>query len=72
MKILLPIILAVTVVMALVLAGCVTQPAGEITDIRIGYQPSTHQVAEMIAMEKGWWQQDLAPYGVKNITDYRC
>lgn len=70
MKIPLQIVVAVTVVMALLIAGCVNQPAGEPTEIRIGYQPSTHQVAEMIAMEKGWWQQDLAPYGVKNVTDY--
>jgi NitT/TauT family transport system substrate-binding protein len=62
-------VLATTVVITLIIAGC-SQPAGEPAEIRIGYQPSTHQVAEMIAMEKGWWQQDLAPYGVKNVTDY--
>ena len=58
------------VVMAIMMAGCISQPAAGPAVIRIGYQPSTHQVAEMIAMEKGWWQQDLAPYGVKNVTDY--
>jgi NitT/TauT family transport system substrate-binding protein len=40
-----------------------------VTEIRIGYQPSTHQMAEITAMDKGWWQQDLAPYGVKNVSD---
>ena len=70
MKIPLWVVLATTVAIALIIAGCVNQPAGEPTEIRIGYQPSTHQVAHMIAMEKGWWQQDLAPYGVKNVTDY--
>jgi NitT/TauT family transport system substrate-binding protein len=63
-------IIAVTVVMALLVAGCINQPNEEKSEIRIGYQPSTHQVAHMVAMEKGWWQQDLAPYGVTNITDY--
>jgi NitT/TauT family transport system substrate-binding protein len=62
-------VLATTVVITLIMAGC-SQPSGEPAEIRIGYQPSTHQVAEMVAMEKGWWQQDLAPYGVKNVTDY--
>jgi NitT/TauT family transport system substrate-binding protein len=64
------ILIAVTVVVALLIAGCINQPSGEKTEIRIGYQPSTHQVAHVIAMEKGWWEQDLAPYGVKNVTDY--
>ncbi len=64
------VVLAATVVLALLIAGCISQPGGEPAEIRIGYQPSTHQVAHMIAMEKGWWQQDLAPYGVKNVTDY--
>ena len=26
-------------------------------------------MAEITAMEKGWWQQDLAPLGVVNVTD---
>ena len=64
----------VLLVLALLLAGC-TQTGTQdnkatVTELRIGYQPSTHQVAHMVAMEKGWWQQDLAPYGIKNITDY--
>lgn len=59
-------------------AGC-TQPSGTTTpapttaapikELRIGYQPSTHQMAEITAMSKGWWQQDLAPYGVQNVSD---
>lgn len=63
--------LCVFAVAALLIAGC-TQPAtsGNITGLRIGYQPSTHQVAEMIAMDKGWFQQDLKPFGITNVTDY--
>lgn len=38
--------------------------------LRIGYQPSTHQIAHMTAMEKGWWVEDLAKFGVGEITDY--
>jgi len=70
MKITPQIIIVLTLIMALLIAGCTNQSGEEKTEIRIGYQPSTHQVAHVIAMEKGWWQQDLAPYGVKNVTDY--
>ncbi|WP_455367249.1 ABC transporter substrate-binding protein [[Eubacterium] cellulosolvens] len=38
--------------------------------LRIGYQPSTHQLAHMTAMEKGWWAQDLKNYGVDEIVEY--
>jgi NitT/TauT family transport system substrate-binding protein len=37
--------------------------------LRIGYQPSTHQIAEMTAMEKGWWEEGLAKFGVEKVTD---
>jgi NitT/TauT family transport system substrate-binding protein len=43
--------------------------AASIKELRIGYQPSTHQMAEITAMNKGWWQQDLAPLGVQNVSD---
>jgi NitT/TauT family transport system substrate-binding protein len=62
----------IAIALLLLTAGC-TQPATKTTvpikEIRIGYQPSTHQMAEITAMEKGWWQQDLAPLGVVNVTD---
>ena len=67
-----PAIVLIAIALLLLTAGC-TQPATNTTvpikEIRIGYQPSTHQMAEITAMEKGWWQQDLAPYGVVNVTD---
>ncbi len=70
------VIALVAVAFVMLAAGC-TQPSGTTTtpnatavkQIRIGYQPSTHQMAEITAMEKGWWQQDLAPLGVVNVTD---
>jgi NitT/TauT family transport system substrate-binding protein len=71
-------IVFITIVILLLTAGC-TQPTGTTTpvpttvapikELRIGYQPSTHQMAEITAMEKGWWEQDLAPFGVVNVTD---
>lgn len=49
--------------------GCTGQEETKITEVRIGYQPSTHQIAHMTALEKGWWQEDLAPFGIEEITD---
>jgi NitT/TauT family transport system substrate-binding protein len=43
--------------------------AAPIKELRIGYQPSTHQLAHFTAMDKGWWKQDLAPLGVENVSD---
>lgn len=43
--------------------------AAPLKELRIGYQPSTHQMAHTTAMGKGWWQADLAPLGVENVTD---
>jgi NitT/TauT family transport system substrate-binding protein len=65
-------IVLVAIALLLFTSGC-TQPApntpAPLKEIRIGYQPSTHQMAEITAMEKGWWQEDLAPFGVENVTD---
>jgi NitT/TauT family transport system substrate-binding protein len=75
MKIIVVALLAIALL--LFTAGC-TQPSGTakpvtttapLTELRIGYQPSTHQMAEITAMNKGWWQQDLAPLGVQNVSD---
>lgn len=43
--------------------------AREIKELHIGYQPSTHQIAEMIAMEKGWWEEELKKFGIEKVTD---
>ena len=43
--------------------------AREITELHIGYQPSTHQIAHMTAMEKGWWESDLKRFGIEKVTD---
>jgi NitT/TauT family transport system substrate-binding protein len=69
-------LLAAVVVMSL---GCISAPEktgnatekaiGNITTIRIGYQPSTHQIAEMVATAKGWWAEDLRPFGVLKVEE---
>jgi NitT/TauT family transport system substrate-binding protein len=38
--------------------------------LRIGYQPSTHQIAEMVASENGWWAEDLKPFGIAEIKEF--
>lgn len=71
MKQLTAILLAVALVAAFTfVSGCTGTDSGDVTHLKIGYQPSTHQTAHMTAMEKGWWQEDLAPLGVEQITDY--
>lgn len=66
------VIALIAIALLLLTAGC-TQPAtntpAPLKELRIGYQPSTHQMAEITAMAKGWWQEDLAPFGVVNVTD---
>jgi len=65
------------VVLLLIAAGC-TQPSGTaspsttaapLKELRIAYQPSTHQMAAITALEKGWFKDDLAPLGVVNVSD---
>jgi NitT/TauT family transport system substrate-binding protein len=75
-------IASIAIALLLLTAGCTQQAstvtpsataapttAAPIKELRIGYQPSTHQMAEITAMNKSWWQQDLAPLGVQNVTD---
>ncbi|MDD3407758.1 MAG: ABC transporter substrate-binding protein [Methanomicrobium sp.] len=48
-------------------AGCTDASSGkkeaEAKELNFGYQPSTHQLAYMTAMKKGWWNESLKPYG---------
>jgi NitT/TauT family transport system substrate-binding protein len=39
--------------------------------LNIGYQPSTHQIAEMVAFEKGWWQDELEPFGITEVREFQ-
>jgi len=40
-----------------------------VSRLTFGYQPSTHQIAYMTAMDKGWWRERLAPLGVEEIKE---
>lgn len=64
-----PVLLIVGMVVVASL-GCITKTPSENITLRIGYQPSTHQIAEMVAMEKGWWLEDLRPFGVTAVEEY--
>jgi len=39
--------------------------------LNIGYQPSTLHMAEIVADQKGWWQQDLKPFGITEIKEFQ-
>jgi NitT/TauT family transport system substrate-binding protein len=59
------------VVVAIIVIGICAYFAvkgAKMTTINIGYQPSTHQIAAMLASEKGWWEEDLAKFGIKKVT----
>lgn len=60
----------------LALPGCQKQPEEKAEvpakrTLRIGYQPSTHQVAHMVAMEKGWWLDELGRFGVEDVKEFQ-
>jgi NitT/TauT family transport system substrate-binding protein len=63
-----------TIVAAVVLTslGCISfeKKPEKIATLRIGYQPSTHQIAEMVAAEKGWWKEDLKPFGIEEVKEF--
>ncbi len=63
-------ILILVIALAMVFAlGCIDLGEEKKT-LRIGYQPSTHQIAEMVAMENGWWLEDLRPFGIEEVVDF--
>ncbi len=66
-KYLIPVLLIIAG--AVLLSGC-SDDSDTMTRINIGYQPSTHQIAHMTAMEKGWWVEDLQPFGIEEAVDY--
>lgn len=78
------LIIAITIGVIL-LSGCVSPDSNDtptdnetssngdkhtdLTELTFGYQPSTHQIAYMTADVKGWWLEDLAPFGITRIND---
>ena len=74
------IFIALLAAVVVVTMGCISAPEKSgnatsekatvnITTLHIGYQPSTHQIAEMVASEKGWWAEDLKPFGVATVDE---
>ncbi len=63
------VMIAIATVLAAVCILSAVCEAREITELHIGYQPSTHQIAHMTAMEKGWWEGDLKKFGIEKVTD---
>ena len=74
------IFIALLAAVIVVTMGCISSPEKSgnvtsekatvnITTLHIGYQPSTHQIAEMVASEKGWWAEDLKPFGVATVDE---
>jgi len=68
--------LVIALVLAVFVSGCAEDTADQeeeqadnITELTFGYQPSTHQIAYLTAREKGWWLEDLEPYGIVSIND---
>jgi ABC-type nitrate/sulfonate/bicarbonate transport systems, periplasmic components len=54
---------------AIAFSGCLGN-ASESTDVVIGYQPSTHQMAYTSAKAMGWWADNLTQLpNVKNVSD---
>ena len=65
--------LAVILAVAVTCLGCISSPEekkGDLTQLRIGCQPSTHQAAYMVAQDKGWWAEDLKPFGITEIKEF--
>lgn len=67
-------------VASIFISGCASKNEGTdenvteapaVTELSFGYQPSTHQIAYMTAYEKGWWQEDLAPYGITKVNEFQ-
>jgi len=67
-RIILSLIAIVSVALIAIFAGCVDEKTpSKMTTLHIGYQPSTHQIAAMLASEKGWWEEDLAKFGIEKV-----
>ncbi len=67
-RVLSSVIIIIIVAIAALFVGCVEEKTpAKMTTITIGYQPSTHQIAAMIADDKGWWKADLSSFGIDTV-----
>src|SRR3989337_1199672 len=51
------IFIVLMVAVLLLVTGCV-EKSTKTKEVRVGYQPSTHHIAEFIGMQKGWFAQE--------------
>lgn len=59
-------------IIVLLLLSLIAIPAlGQDKVLNIGYQPTTLHIAEIVAAEKGWWQQDLKPFGITEVKEFQ-
>lgn len=69
MKKIIALSLAVLLLAAVAFSGCLGSSDAK-TDVIIGYQPSTHQMAYTSAKELGWWTSNLSEMDdVKTVGD---
>ncbi|MBE0516251.1 MAG: ABC transporter substrate-binding protein [Methanophagales archaeon] len=61
------LIALIGLIAAAVIVVSVVREEPKLTKINIGYQPSTHQLAAMVAAEKGWWEEDLRRFGIETV-----
>jgi len=65
------LILALVIIILLSATYVLFAPKAEKLVIRIGYQPSTHQIAEFIIVEKGWLIEEASKLGYEiEIEEY--
>ncbi|RZN15870.1 MAG: aliphatic sulfonate ABC transporter substrate-binding protein [Methanosarcinales archaeon] len=58
----------VSVALVAIFAGCVDEKTpSEMATLYMGYQPINHHTAAMLASEKGWWEKDLAKFGIEKV-----
>jgi NitT/TauT family transport system substrate-binding protein len=60
-----------SLVVALFILSFILPVMAEDGVLKIGYQPSIHQTAYMLAQDKGWWERDLAPFGITKVEEYQ-
>lgn len=51
--------------------SCISGPRCRIRAEHRISAPSTHQIAEMVAFEKGWWQDELKPFGITEGKEFQ-
>ncbi|MCL2863057.1 MAG: ABC transporter substrate-binding protein [Methanimicrococcus sp.] len=70
MKKMLFLSIALMLLAAVSFSGCLGNSNAETTDVIIGFQPSTHQMAFTTAKALGWWEENLSQLdSVRRVSD---